>query len=44
MALAKGIWLAPGEFFFLSKPDRPWFRFNVAYADVPEISAFFASL
>ena len=44
MALAKGIWLAPGEFFFLSKPDRHWFRFNVAYSDVPEISAFFAGL
>jgi DNA-binding transcriptional MocR family regulator len=43
-ALAAGIWLAPGEFFFLSKPDRPWFRFNVAYSDVPEISAFFAAL
>jgi DNA-binding transcriptional MocR family regulator len=44
LALAKGIWLAPGEFFFLSKPDRPWFRFNVAHSDVQEISAFFADL
>lgn len=43
-ALAAGIWLAPGEFFFLSKPDRPWFRFNVAYSDVAEISAFFSAL
>ena len=44
LALAKGIWLAPGEFFFLSKPARPWFRFNVGYADVPQLSAFFAGL
>ncbi|MBC7501622.1 MAG: PLP-dependent aminotransferase family protein [Herminiimonas sp.] len=44
MALARGIWLAPGEFFFLSTPDRPWFRFNVAYSDVAEVSAFFESL
>jgi DNA-binding transcriptional MocR family regulator len=43
-ALLKGIWLAPGEFFFLSTPDRPWFRFNAAYSDVPELIEFFQAL
>lgn len=43
-ALLKGIWLAPGEFFFLSAPERPWFRFNVAYSDVPELLEFFQTL
>lgn len=43
-ALMKGIWLAPGEFFSLSKPDRPWFRFNVACSDVPELIEFFQTL
>ncbi len=43
-ALQKGIWLAPGEFFHLSKPALPWFRFNVAYSDVPVLFEFFRGL
>lgn len=43
-ALQKGVWLAPGEFFCLSGRDRPWFRFNVAYSDVPELFEFFRKL
>lgn len=43
-ALKKGIWLAPGEFFCLSEPDCPWFRFNVAYSDVSELASFFRAL
>jgi DNA-binding transcriptional MocR family regulator len=43
-ALKKGIWLAPGEFFQLSKADYPWFRFNVAFSDTPELVEFFRSL
>lgn len=40
-ALQKGIWLTPGEFFYLSEPGKVWFRFNVAYSDVPELFEFF---
>ena len=43
-ARQKGIWLAPGDFFHLSPPQHPWFRFNVAYADAPELFAFFRQL
>lgn len=39
-ALLAGILLAPGEFFSLSPPDRPWFRFNVAYAAEPLLLDF----
>lgn len=43
-ALKKGIWLAPGEFFHVTEPEFPWFRFNVAYSDVPELAEFFRKL
>jgi DNA-binding transcriptional MocR family regulator len=43
-ALKKGIWLAPEEFFHLSSADYPWFRFNVAYSDAPELLEFFRTL
>lgn len=39
-ALRAGILLAPGEFFTLKPPDRPWFRFNVAYAAEPLLLDF----
>ena len=39
-----GIWLAPGDFFHLSAPDAPWFRFNVAYSDAPALYSFFRGL
>ncbi|KAF3998578.1 aminotransferase-like domain-containing protein [Glaciimonas immobilis] len=44
LARRDGIWLAPGDFFHLTPPDQPWFRFNVAYSDVPELVAFFRGL
>lgn len=44
LARQKGIWLAPGDFFHLAPPDQPWFRFNVAYSDVPELVNFFQAL
>lgn len=43
-ALQKGMWLAPGEFFQLSEAKYPWFRFNVAYSDAPELVEFFRKL
>jgi DNA-binding transcriptional MocR family regulator len=43
-ALKEGIWLAPGEFFYVSQPEHPWFRFNVAFSDVPKLSDFFRKL
>jgi DNA-binding transcriptional MocR family regulator len=43
-ARQKGIWLAPGEFFHLTPPEQPWFRFNVAYADAAELYEFFRTL
>jgi DNA-binding transcriptional MocR family regulator len=43
-ALKDGIWLAPGDFFYLSQPERPWFRFNVAYSNVPKLFDFFRKL
>jgi DNA-binding transcriptional MocR family regulator len=39
-ALRAGILLAPGEFFSLSTPGTPWFRFNVAYALDPLLLDF----
>ncbi|MFL9923888.1 PLP-dependent aminotransferase family protein [Herbaspirillum lusitanum] len=43
-ARQKGIWLAPGDFFHLSTPQQASFRFNVGYADVPELFEFFRTL
>lgn len=43
-ALQEGIWLAPGEFFHVSQPEQPWFRFNVAFSDLPKLSDFFRKL
>ncbi len=43
-ALKEGIWLAPGEFFYVSQPEHPWFRFNVAFSDLPKLSDFFRKL
>jgi DNA-binding transcriptional MocR family regulator len=43
-ARQKGIWLAPGEFFHLSPPQQPWFRFNVAYTEADELYDFFRTL
>lgn len=43
-ARQKGIWLAPGDFFHLSPPPDPWFRFNVAYAEAQELYTFFRQL
>jgi DNA-binding transcriptional MocR family regulator len=43
-ARQKGIWLAPGDFFHLTPPDHPYFRFNVAYSDIPELFDFFRAL
>ena len=43
-ALKKGIWLAPGDFFYLATPEYPWFRFNVAHSDAPELLEFFRTL
>lgn len=43
-ARQQGIWLAPGEFFHLSVPEEPWFRFNVAYADAAALYDFFRQL
>ncbi|PRC93713.1 PLP-dependent aminotransferase family protein [Solimicrobium silvestre] len=43
-ALQQGIWLAPGDFFHFTAPQHPWFRFNVAYADVNELVEFFTLL
>lgn len=43
-ALKRGIWLAPGEFFQVAETTCPWFRFNVAYSDAPELIEFFRKL
>jgi len=43
-ARQKGIWLAPGDFFRLNAPEQASFRFNVGFADVPELFEFFRSL
>ncbi|MEO6918101.1 MAG: PLP-dependent aminotransferase family protein [Collimonas sp.] len=43
-ALAQGIWLAPGEFFHVSPPEYAWFRFNVAFSDLSQLSDFFRKL
>lgn len=39
-----GIWLAPADFFHLTPSQYPYFRFNVAYSDVPELFIFFQAL
>ena len=44
LARQQGIWLAPGDFFHLSSPSQPWFRFNVAYAEADQLYAFFRGL
>lgn len=44
LALQQGIWLAPGEFFYVSQPEHAWFRFNVAFSDLPKLSDFFRKL
>ena len=44
LARQKGIWLAPGDFFHMTPPEQVWFRFNVAYSDVPELVNFFRAL
>lgn len=43
-ALAKGIWLAPGSYFQPGERMSPWFRFNAATSDVPELWKFVRSL
>jgi len=43
-ARQQGIWLAPGDFFHLGAPPATSFRFNVGFADVPALFAFFRSL
>lgn len=39
-ALQAGILLSPDEFFLLSEPEFPWFRFNIAYANQPVLLNF----
>lgn len=39
-ALKHGILLSPCDFFMLRAPDAIWFRFNVAYADHPQLLNF----
>ena len=43
-ALRAGILLAPSEFFMLRPSGTIWFRFNVAYADQPQLRAFLLSV
>jgi DNA-binding transcriptional MocR family regulator len=40
MALKHGILLSPCDFFMLRAPESIWFRFNVAYADHPQLHTF----
>ena len=35
-----GILLSPNEFFLLSEAEFPWFRFNIAYSDQPQLRQF----
>jgi DNA-binding transcriptional MocR family regulator len=44
MALKHGILLSPCDFFMLGAPDAIWFRFNVAYADHPQLLNFLKRL
>jgi DNA-binding transcriptional MocR family regulator len=43
-ALAKGIWLAPGSYFQPDEALSPWFRFNAATSDVPDLWKFVRTL
>ncbi|GGC82189.1 aminotransferase-like domain-containing protein [Undibacterium terreum] len=40
LALKSGILLSPSDFFTLAPAETVWFRFNIAYADTPELHAF----
>ncbi len=40
LALQQQIVLAPDDFFCLSNSDFPWFRFNVAHSQSPQLAAF----
>jgi DNA-binding transcriptional MocR family regulator len=44
MALKHGILLSPCDFFMLRAPESIWFRFNVAYADHPQLLNFLKRL
>jgi DNA-binding transcriptional MocR family regulator len=39
-----GILLSPCDFFMLRAPETIWFRFNVAYADHPQLLTFLRQL
>ncbi len=43
-ALARGIWLAPGSYFRPDETMSPWFRFNAATSDVPDLWKFVRTL
>jgi DNA-binding transcriptional MocR family regulator len=43
-ALKHGILLSPCDFFMLRAPESIWFRFNVAYADHPQLLNFLERL
>jgi DNA-binding transcriptional MocR family regulator len=43
-ALARGIWLAPGTYFRHDEAPSPWFRFNAATSDVPQLWEFIRGL
>jgi hypothetical protein len=43
-ALKSGILLSPCDFFLLRAPESIWFRFNVAYADHPQLLTFLRQL
>lgn len=44
LALKSGILLSPCDFFLLRAPETIWFRFNVAYADHPQLLTFLRQL
>jgi DNA-binding transcriptional MocR family regulator len=44
LALKSGILLSPCDFFMLRAPETIWFRFNVAYADHPQLLTFLRQL
>jgi DNA-binding transcriptional MocR family regulator len=41
-ALKAGILLSPDDFFCINPSNSIWFRFNVAYAEAPELASFLA--
>ena len=41
LALESGILLSPDNFFTLASSRSIWFRFNVAYANSPQLATFF---